>query len=986
MRRLRLLLPILLALLAGSSPADARSFGRNKVQYDDFDWRVLHTEHLEIHFYPEEEALAHRAAEYGEEACRRLDEELGHSLSRRIPVIVYGSHHHFRQNNVMPNLVGEGTGGFTEIFRNRVVLPYAGSEPDFRHVVHHELVHAYVFDRLYGGPVKSLFVLQYAFHIPLWFMEGIAEYYSNRWDSEGEMMLRDAALSGSLPPFPRIYGGYFVYKAGPTAVAFLVEKHGEDIVQRILDEVAEVRDLRVAVKNVTGESLDELGGEWLIDWRKRTWPTIAELDPADEYGRALPAHAGSALDSHPGLSPDGTRVVFLSDRSGTPDLWVRGTQEDAGPAEVLARGARSDQFESLHPLHSSVGWSPDGKFVVAAARKGSRDALYVLDVDDRESVAELTPDLDALERPDWSPVDARFVFTGMRGGQVDLWTIEADGSGLAPLTDDLHEERGPRFSPDGRRVLFTTDRGDSGGLDLWTVDVETGREMPLVAGAGDQWDGAWSGDGASVYYVSDEFGTRDLLRHDLATGKSNRLTKLIGGAGAPSVARDGGNLAFTVYEKGRYRIVLVDDPDSLQAVEAPRVDVGDAFWWKAYERADSAAADSAAVEVVGGGDAGDAAEDEDASAEEDDPDRHYPDGRFDPYVDGYDPRLRPEWLAGSLGYAGFGFHLGVQSEVTDVLGNHRIAVSANLFRTLKNTDAYVGYRYLADRLDYGIAAFHFRDFLYDDRTALGQPVGEEGDDARFTERQWGLSGIVSYPFHTFRRVDLEVAAMTLDRERYDRIDNRYVLIGSTQSSVLRPTLSHTFDNTLWGWTGPVQGSRSVLSASYVVPVGGESIEFATVLADLRHYDRFGEYVLAMRGMATAGFGPDPREIQLGGPATIRGHDRQSIRGRHAAVGSLEFRYPFLEYVRLGWPLRSAFGGVRGNLFLDVGTAFDDAEQAKLTGPNEFGDDALRDLHIGFGFGMRARVAFIPMRVDCGWPTDGSRVGKPNWDFALGPEF
>ena len=237
-------------------------------------------------------------------------------------------------------------------------------------------------------------------------------------------------------------------------------------------------------------------------------------------------------------------------------------------------GARSDQFESLHPLHSSVGWSPDGKFVVAAARKGSRDALYVLDVDDRESVAELTPDLDALERPDWSPVDARFVFTGMRGGQVDLWTIEADGSGLAPLTDDLHEERGPRFSPDGRRVLFTTDRGDSGGLDLWTVDVETGRETPLVAGPGDQWDGAWSGDGASVYYVSDEFGTRDLLRHDLATGQSHRLTKLVGGAGAPSVARDGGNLAFTVYEKGRYRIVLVDDPDSLQSVEAPPVERG----------------------------------------------------------------------------------------------------------------------------------------------------------------------------------------------------------------------------------------------------------------------------------------------------------------------------------------------------------------------------------------------------------------------------
>jgi Tol biopolymer transport system component len=983
----------LLLVLAGTVAAQARPFGRNKVQYDEFDWRVLHTEHLEIHFYPEEEALARRAAEYGEEACRHLDEELGHTLTRRIPLIVYGSHHAFRQNNVLPSLVGESTGGFTEIFRNRVVLPYAGSEPDFRHVVHHELVHAYVFDRLYGGPIKSLFVLQYAFHMPLWFMEGIAEYYSAGWDSEGEMMLRDAALGGVLPPFPRIYGGYFVYKAGPTAIAFLAAKHGDDVVRRILDDVSSTRDVRLSVKNVTGESLEDLGKEWQLEWRKRTWPTIADLDEAETYGRVLPAESGGAIDSHPGLSPDGSRVVFLSDRSGTPDLWLLDTAEDAGPARVLVHGARGAQYESLHPLHSTVGWSPDGKFVVAAAQKESRDALYVIDVDDRETVAELQVDLDAVERPDWSPDQARFVFTGMIGGQVDLWAVEADGTNLTQLTNDLHDERGPRWSPDGRRVLFTTDRGGDDGLDLWTVDVESGAMRPLVAERGDQWDGCWSGDGRSVYYGSDEHGTRDLMRRDVATGEAVRLTRLVGGAGAPSVAREGGQLAFNVYEKGRFRVVLVEDPDSLQAVTAPDVPIEDPFWWKTYASADSAAADSTSADSASAADAdlaaADPAQADSAgvdSAPDPAPDEPAKLDPVEPHVADYDPRLRPEWLAGSLGYSGFGFNLGVQTEVTDVLGNHRLALGANVFRSVENTDAYLGYRYLADRLDYGVSVFHFRDYLYDDRTALGQPIGEEGEDARFSERQWGTSGVISYPFHTFRRVDLEVAAMTIDRETYERVDDHYRQVDSERSSVLRPTLSHTFDNTLWGWTGPVQGSRSVLSAGYVLPLGGQPIEFSTVLADFRRYSRYGDYVLALRGMATASFGPDPRELQLGGPNTIRGHDRQSIRGRNAALASIEFRYPFLEYVRLGWPLRSAFGGVRGNLFLDVGTAFDDPERARLTGPNVNGDDALKDLFIGFGFGARARVAFLPIRIDCGWPTDGARTGKPNWEFALGPEF
>ncbi|MBZ0266873.1 hypothetical protein K8I85_01845, partial [bacterium] len=599
-----LALAIALALVAlVASPAHAAAFGRNKVQYDTFEWRVLRTEHLEIHYYPEEEALAARAAAYGEEACAQLTRELDHELTKRIPVILYGSHYAFRQNNVLPGAVGESTGGFTELFRTRVVLPYAGSEPEFRHVVHHELVHAFVFDRLYSGSLTSLFLRQYAFYIPLWFMEGIAEFYSNEWDSEGEMMIRDAAVQGGLPPFPHIYGGYFVYKAGASAIGFLADRHGRDVVKRILDELSTTRDIRVAVKNATDEDLDALGAEWLLGTKRRTWPTLAELTEAGEVGRVFAPGDAGGMDSHPVLSPAGDRVVFLSTRSGTPDLWIADTDPEAGRGpHVLVHGARGGQFESLHPLHSSVGWSPDGRWIVAAAQKGARDAIYVLDAANGNTVLEHTPDLDALERPDWAPDNATFVFTGMRGGQVDLWTMSADGSGLTPLTDDLFEDRAPRWSPDGRHVLFTSDRFDSTGLDLFTVDVRGGEVTPLVVESGDQWDGCWSGDGRSVAYVTDEWGTRDLVVHDLLTGERRRVTKLLGGADSPSIAREGGQLAFTAYEKGSFRLVFVDDADTLAAVTAEPVPVGPEFWPPSPVEVLVAEADSIAATAVAAAD------------------------------------------------------------------------------------------------------------------------------------------------------------------------------------------------------------------------------------------------------------------------------------------------------------------------------------------------------------------------------------------------
>jgi Tol biopolymer transport system component len=957
-------LSALAAFALAASPASAVPFGRNKVQYDTFDWHVLRTPHLEIHFYPEEEALARRAAVYGEDACAALEKDLGHELTARIPVIVYESHYHFRQNNVMPDRVDESTGGFTEIFRDRVVLPYSGSEPGFRHVIHHELVHAFVFDRLFGNSLASLFLRQYAFYMPLWFMEGIAEYYSTEWDSEGEMMLRDAAVQGGLPPFPQINGGYFVYKAGASAIGFLVARHGDDVIRRILDDITTTRDIRVSIHNVTGETLEELGQEWLLATRKRTWPTLAELDMADDYGRVLGGKRDSGgMDSHPVLSPDGDRVVFLSTRSGTPDLWLADLADSLASPRVLVHGGRGESFESLHPLHSSVGWSPDGRLIVAAAQKGPRDALYVLSTDSGHVLAELTPDVDALERPDWAPDNARFVFTGMRGGQVDLWTLDADGTGLTQLTDDLHEERGPRWSPDGRRVLFTSDRLDSMGLDLFTVDVASGDVTPVVVEPGNQWDGCWGRDGRTVVYATDEWGTRDLVRQDLVTGERHRLTKLLGGADSPSIARRGGQLAFTAYERGSFHVVLVDDPDTLSTVEAAPVPICRGFW----PAEPAAAADSGAV----------AAAPDSAAAPAD----------VTPTEHDYDPRLRPEWLSGSFGYGGYGASLGLSTTITDVLGDHRITAGASVFRDLANTDAYASYTYLKHRLDWGVSAFHFRDYLWDDRTTLGQPIGEEGNDALFSERQWGGAVSVSYPFHTFRRVDLDLTAMTIERTRYELIDDRYRESSVTRGTVLRPRLSHTFDNTLWGWTGPVQGRRSVALVQQALPLDAQGVEFGSALLDVRRYARVsGEYVVAFRAMASSSWGPDPQQYQLGGPNSVRGQPRQSIRGRNAALVSLEYRYPFLDYVRFGWPLRTAFGGVRGNLFLDVGTAFDDPAAARLTGPNEDGHRALRDLHIGFGVGARARIAFFPIRVDCGWPTDGAGVGKPVWDFALGPEF
>lgn len=155
------------ALLVCSVTADAQYFGRNKVQYDTFQFQVLETTHFRIHHYPEERAAVERTARMAERWYARLSELLDHDLRGSQPLILYASHPHFQQTNVIESMIGEGTGGVTESLRRRVVMPLASGLGETEHVLGHELVHAFQYD-----------ILGASLAMPLWFVEGMAEYLS----------------------------------------------------------------------------------------------------------------------------------------------------------------------------------------------------------------------------------------------------------------------------------------------------------------------------------------------------------------------------------------------------------------------------------------------------------------------------------------------------------------------------------------------------------------------------------------------------------------------------------------------------------------------------------------------------------------------------------------------------------------------------------------------------------------------------------------
>ena len=249
---------IILFVLIGNS-IFAQEFGENKVQYTDFNWQYIQSEHFDIYFYQGGYDIARFTAEAAESAYVSLRNDFNYDLVDRVSIITYKSHNDFQQTNVVYSFLTEGIGGVTELFKNRVVIPYEGSYSQYRHVIHHELTHAVMNDMLYGGSIQSLISGQVA-PLPLWVSEGLAEYESLRWDTRLDMVVRDATLTGYLPPIEFL--DYFPYQGGASVFRYIAQKYGNQKIGEILNKIKGSFSFQNAFKSAIGIDFKELTEEW----------------------------------------------------------------------------------------------------------------------------------------------------------------------------------------------------------------------------------------------------------------------------------------------------------------------------------------------------------------------------------------------------------------------------------------------------------------------------------------------------------------------------------------------------------------------------------------------------------------------------------------------------------------------------------------------------------------------------------------------------
>src|SRR5581483_6762911 len=250
------------------------SFGKNKVEYKDFQWQYIQSPHFDVYFYQGGRNLAQFVADHAEQALDSIERVMKYDITNRVAILVYNSHNDFQQTNAVGEFLPEGVGGVTELLKNRVIIPYEGDFELFRHVIHHELTHAVVNDMFIGGTYQSL-LTGGGMEIPSWMNEGLAEYNSlHGLDLETDMFMRDATLNDAVPPLDRL-GGYVQYRVGQTMYWYISQRYGPDKVGELLQRIRTSRSVEAGFRSTFGLSVGEFGEKFLDALKKLYYPDIA---------------------------------------------------------------------------------------------------------------------------------------------------------------------------------------------------------------------------------------------------------------------------------------------------------------------------------------------------------------------------------------------------------------------------------------------------------------------------------------------------------------------------------------------------------------------------------------------------------------------------------------------------------------------------------------------------------------------------------------
>ncbi len=431
------------------------SFGKNRVQYNEFVWSYNRYEDYDVYFNEDGIDLARYTGNYAEQAILRTEDFFGYNLNNRTLFIVYNRLTDFRQSNIglITGQSDYNIGGITTLIRNKSFLYFEGDYNAYDEQIDAAVARILITEMLYGDELLDNFTNSTLMNIPDWFIEGLVAYLSRQWDIETENHVKDGIINEKYDKFKKITGEDAIY-AGHSFWKYITDTYGTSVISSVIYMTSITKSVKSAFLEVLGLSLKDLTDEW-IGYYINLFSDEQGVSPIPETGSLLKRPKRNTRYYQAKISQDGNYIAFVSNNDGLCKIWLY-NRSTGKKKRIFKLGYRLEQIpDYTYPI---IAWHPSGRYLSFITEEKGMTKLYYYNIDEKETTVRNFLYFDKVLDFSFSDNGSSFVFSGTRRGQTDIFVYDIASSTNDQITNDPANDFSPRFIDHSDKIIFSSDR------------------------------------------------------------------------------------------------------------------------------------------------------------------------------------------------------------------------------------------------------------------------------------------------------------------------------------------------------------------------------------------------------------------------------------------------------------------------------------------------------------------------------------------------
>lgn len=454
------LLFLLLLLAGGEAVAQGTDikFGRNRVQHKEFDWRYYQADEFDIYFYTGGKRLAKFAGRNASQYLENLEERLDYRAKNRLTLIIYNSYSDLRQTNIGYSAKKDDPNGVTPIVDNHAFVYFDGDHFSLMNNIREAIARVLINEMLYGGGIQERVQNSTLLNLPEWYLQGLAEYLGNPLSEQELAQFRSGMLSGKYEKFQLLNKEEKVL-VSQLIWRYIANSYGKSSISNILYLNKVNKSLESGFAFVLGKDYNELYEEWNRYYRRQFQDNQRALsnEPSEARLVQTPDAFHQEKVTTAKLGPKGEKIAYVTNNQGRKKVWIYDIEED-DRNKIYRKGHRAQVLERDYN-YPQIAWHPRRPELILV--DDEKDVVvfksYNLEEDEitesrKNFRVEKVLDLN------YGPRGNFLALSAIDNGQSDIYIFNWQTNSMRPITNDIYDERNPRFTPDGKALVFSSNR------------------------------------------------------------------------------------------------------------------------------------------------------------------------------------------------------------------------------------------------------------------------------------------------------------------------------------------------------------------------------------------------------------------------------------------------------------------------------------------------------------------------------------------------